>query len=40
VTITLDIQAASDAGFSAEDVSVVRDNARQLKFKTESTSFE
>jgi hypothetical protein len=40
VTITLDIQAACDAGFSADDVSVVRDNARQLKFKSESTSFE
>lgn len=38
VTLTLDIEAESDDGFNAEDVSVVRDNATQLKFK--STGFE
>ena len=27
-------------GFGEEDVKVVRDNARQLKFKPESTGFE
>jgi hypothetical protein len=27
-------------GFSEADIGAVRDNARQLKFKTESTGFE
>lgn len=40
IKVTLDIEASSDDGFSDADVSVVRDNARQLKFKPESTGFE
>jgi hypothetical protein len=40
VTLTLDIKAEAPKGFAESDVSVVRDNARQLKFKTESTGFE
>ncbi|MGV4878693.1 hypothetical protein [Acetobacter indonesiensis] len=38
VTLTLDVEAESDDGFDAEDVSVVRDNATQLKFR--SSGFE
>jgi hypothetical protein len=40
VKLTLEIEALAEDGFSDNDVSVVRDNARQLKFKTESTGFE
>jgi hypothetical protein len=38
--LTLEIEAVADEGFSDNDVSVVKDNARQLKFKPESTGFE
>ena len=40
VKLTLEIQADAEEGFSEADVGVVRDNARQLKFKPESTGFE
>jgi hypothetical protein len=40
VTLTLDIKAEAPNGFAEGDVGVVRDNARQLKFKAESTGFE
>jgi len=40
VKLTLDIDATSEAGFSEADISVVRDNARQLKFHSGSTGFE
>ena len=40
VKLTLDIEATSPDGFSESDISVIRDNARQLKFKPESTGFE
>jgi hypothetical protein len=40
VKLTLEIQAEADEGFADGEVSVVRDNARQLKFKAESTGFE
>ncbi len=40
VKLTLDIEANSPAGFSEADISVVRDNARQLKFDPSSTGFE
>ena len=41
VILTLEIEAAAENGFSDADLGVVRsDNARQLKFKTESTGFE
>jgi hypothetical protein len=40
VKLTLEIEAVADEGFADSDVSVVRDNARQLKFKPESTGFE
>ena len=37
---TLEIAAEASGGFADADVGVVRDNARQLKFKAESTGFE
>jgi hypothetical protein len=40
VKLTLEIEAEAPAGFAEADIGVVRDNARQLKFKTESTGFE
>lgn len=40
VKLTLEVEAEAPKGFSEADVDVVRDNARQLKFKTESTGFE
>jgi hypothetical protein len=40
VKLTLEIEAQTSDGFPDSDVSVVRDNARQLKFKTESTGFD
>jgi predicted AAA+ superfamily ATPase len=40
VRLTLEIEAQAPGGFSEADVGVVRDNARQLKFKAESTEFE
>ena len=39
VTLTLEVEAQADAGFSETDVGVVRDNARQLKFNADSTGF-
>jgi hypothetical protein len=39
VTLTLEIEAEASDGFADGDVIVVRDNARQLKFKSESTGF-
>ena len=39
VRLTLEIDAESPEGFSEADMEVVRDNARQLKFKAESTRF-
>lgn len=40
VKLTLEIEAEASEGFADSEVSVVRDNARQLKFKSESTGFE
>jgi hypothetical protein len=40
VKLTLEIEAEASDGFAEGEVSVVRDNARQLKFKSESTGFE
>lgn len=40
VKLTLEIEANADEGFAETDISVIRDNARQLKFKAESTGFE
>ena len=40
VKITLEIEAETASGFSETDIGVVRDNARQLRFKPESTGFE
>jgi hypothetical protein len=40
VRLTLEVEAEAPNGFPESDVGVVRDNARQLKFKTDSTGFE
>jgi hypothetical protein len=40
VRVSLEIEAEADGGFDDVDIGVVRDNARQLKFKPESTGFE
>ncbi len=40
VKVTIEIDAEATDGFDEADVGVVRDNARQLKFKPESTGFE
>jgi hypothetical protein len=40
VKLTLEIEAQAPDGFPENDVGVVRDNARQLKFKPDSTGFE
>jgi len=40
VTVTLEIEATAGEGFAEADIGIVRDNARQLKFKAESTGFE
>ena len=40
VRLSLEIEAEAPAGFPDSEVSVVRDNAKQLKFKAESTGFE
>ncbi len=40
VKVTIAIAAEADASFEEADIGVVRDNARQLKFKPDSTGFE
>jgi len=40
VKLTLEIEANAEEGFSEANIGVVRDNARQLKFRAESTGFE
>lgn len=40
VTLTLEIEATVTDGFDSGEVSIIRDNARQLKFKPESTGFD
>ena len=37
--LTLEVEVEAAGGFSDNDIGVVRDNARQLKFKAESTGF-
>ncbi|WP_296697115.1 DUF499 domain-containing protein [Thiocapsa sp. UBA6158] len=40
IKLTLEIEGEALEGFAEGEVSVVRDNAKQLKFKPESTGFE
>jgi hypothetical protein len=40
VKLTLEIEAEASDGFADSEVSVVRDNARQLRFKSDSTGFD
>ena len=39
VKLTLEIEAEAPSGFKDEDVGVVRDNTKQLKFNPGSTGF-
>jgi uncharacterized protein len=39
VKLTLEVEVEAAGGFAQNDIGVVRDNARQLKFKPESTGF-
>jgi predicted AAA+ superfamily ATPase len=39
VKLTLEIEGEAQNGFAQEDVSIVRDNAKQLKFRPEATGF-
>lgn len=39
VRLVLEIEAQAEAGFDEADISVVRDNAKQLRFRAESTGF-
>lgn len=40
VRLTLEIEADAEGGFAENDIGIVRDNARQLKFNPGSTGFE
>jgi hypothetical protein len=40
IKLTLEIEGEAPEGFAEGEVSVVRDNAKQLKFKSESTGFD
>ncbi len=40
VKLTLEIEAEATAGFADDEVGIVRDNAKQLKFNAGSTGFE
>ncbi len=40
IKLTLEIEGEAPEGFAGGEVSVVQDNAKQLKFKSESTGFE
>jgi len=40
IRVTIEIEAEAEAGFDEADIGVVRDNARQLKFRADSTGFE
>ncbi len=40
VKVTLEIEGSAPAGFDDAEVGVVRDNAKQLKFRAEATGFE
>lgn len=40
LTLTLEISAETTEGFGDDEVGIVRDNARQLKFRMEAAGFE
>jgi hypothetical protein len=40
VKVTLEIEGDAPAGFDDAEVGIVRDNAKQLKFRAEATGFE
>ena len=40
VKVSLEITAEAPSGFDHSEVGIVRDNAKQLKFRAEATGFE
>lgn len=38
--VKITVEAEAEAGFDEADIGVVRDNARRLKFRPDSTGFE
>ena len=40
LTLTLEIAGEAAEGFAEDEVSVVRDNAKKIKFRPEATGFE
>ena len=40
VKVTLEVVAEAPSGFDDAEVGIVRDNAKQLKFRAEATGFE
>ena len=40
VKVTLEVVAEAPSGFDNAEVGIVRDNAKQLKFRAEATGFE
>ena len=40
IKLTLEIEADAPDGFPESEVSIIRDNAKQLKFRADSTGFE
>jgi len=39
MTLRLEIEATAPGGFATDDAAVVRDNARTLRFSSDSTGF-
>jgi len=39
IELTLEVEGEAANGFAEEEVSIVRDNAKQLKFRAEATGF-
>ena len=40
VKLTLEIEAEATDGFAETEIGIVRDNAKQLKFRADATGFE
>jgi hypothetical protein len=40
VKLALEVAAEATSGFLESEIGIVRDNARQLKFKPEATGFD
>ena len=40
VKLILEIEGEAAEGFAEDEIGIIRDNARQLKFRSEATGFE